>query len=156
MNVERGNGTAVLYTAVLGTSTRTENGLEYVLEQSPGHEWLPLRAGKIYTARVRQITTAGNSPLDAQTAVLSIAPDLLAKIPALKPGDTLQLATESVPNLAAVDVAIGGGPSLVRNGEVEKWNGWVHLPQPRTALGWNKNIFSLSRWTVGNSTCRWA
>jgi hypothetical protein len=143
MNVERTNGTAVLYTAVLGTSTLTEGGLEYVLEQSPGNEWLPLRAGRIYTARVRQITTAGNSPLDAQMAVLSISPGLLAKVPALKPGDTLQLATESIPNLAGVDVAIGGGPSLVRDGRVEKWNGWVHLPQPRTALGWNKKYFFL-------------
>lgn len=143
MNQYRTNGTAVLYTSVLGASTLTEGGLEYVLEQHPGDDWLPLRAGKTYTARVRRVNAAGNSPLDPQTAVLSISPDLLAHVPPVKPGDTLQLATETVPNLAGVDVAIGGGPSLVRDGEVEKWNGWIHLPQPRTALGWNKNYFFL-------------
>ena len=61
----------------------------------------------------------------------------------MKPGDTLQLATESVPNLAGVNVAIGGGPALIQNGEVMTWKGWVHLPQPRTALGWNKQSIFL-------------
>jgi hypothetical protein len=117
--------------------------MEYVLEQNPGQEWLPLHAGRIYAARIRRVSLAGNTPLDPQTAVLSISPDLLARIPAMKPGDTLRLATESIPNLSGVDVAIGGGPSLVRDGQIEKWNGWIHLPQPRTALGWNQHYFFL-------------
>lgn len=143
MNIERTNGMAVLYTPILGASTLTDSGIEYVLEQSPGHEWLPLHAGRIYTARVRRISPAGNSPLDSQTAVLSISQDLLARIPPVKLGDTLQLATESIPSLAGVDVAIGGGPALVRDSQEMSWNGWVHLPQPRTALGWNKHYFFL-------------
>ena len=143
MNVERTNGTAVLYTAILGTSTLTDGGIEYVLEQSPDNEWLPLHAGRIYTARVRRINAAGNSPLDPLTAVLSISPDLIAGIPSVKPGDTLQLATESVPNLSGVDVAIGGGPALVRDSQVMTWKGWIHMPQPRTAMGWNKHYFFL-------------
>ena len=143
MNVERTNGIAVLYTAILGTSTLTEGGIEYVLEQSPGNDWLPLHAGRIYTARVRRVNHVGNSTLDPQTAVLSISPDLLVRVPSLKPGDTLRLATESIPNLSGVDVAIGGGPSLVRDSQVMTWKGWVHMPQPRTALGWNKHYFFL-------------
>ena len=143
LNLQRTNGTAVLFTSVLGASTLTDGGMEYVLEQSPGHEWLPLHAGRIYTARVRRINLAGNTPLDPQTAVLSISPDLLARVPSVKPGDTLQLATESIPSLSGVEVAIGGGPTLVRDGQMEKWNGWIHLPQPRTALGWNQHYFFL-------------
>lgn len=143
MNLERTDGTAVLYTRALGTSTLTAGGIEYVLEKSPGNDWLPLHAGRIYKARVCRISPAGNSPLDSKTAVLSISPDLVASIPPVKLGDTLRLATESVPNLAGVEVAIGGGPSLVRDGQMEQWNGWIHLPQPRTALGWNKHYFFL-------------
>jgi hypothetical protein len=143
MNTERTNGMAVLYTAILGDSTLTEGGIEYILEQSPGHEWLPLHAGRIYTARVRRVNSAGNSPLDPQTAVLSISPDLLDRVPPLKPGDTLRLATESVPNLSGVDVAIGGGPALVQDSQVMTWNGWIHMPHPRTALGWNKHFIYL-------------
>jgi hypothetical protein len=143
MNTDRTNGMAVLYTDVLGPSTLTKSGLEYVLEQSPGHDWLPLHAGRIYTAKVRRISPAGNTPLEPRTAVLSISPDLLVNIPTVKLGDTLQLSTETTPNLSGVDVAIGGGPSLVENGQVMTWKGWIHLPAPRTALGWNKHYIFL-------------
>jgi hypothetical protein len=143
LNVQRTNGLAVLYTARMGASTLTAGGLEYVLEHSPGREWLPLRAGRTYTARVRRVSLTGNTPLDAETAVLSISPELLARVPPVKPGDTLRLATESVPNLAGVTTAIGGGPALVRDGQVMSWKGWVHLPQPRTALGWNEHTIFL-------------
>jgi hypothetical protein len=143
MNSERTNGTVVLYTAILGSSTLTDGGVEYVLEQSPGNDWLPLRAGRVYTARVRRTNHRGNSVIEAHTAVLSVAPDLHGKLPALNPGDTLQLATESIPNLSGVDVAIGGGPALVQDGRLMSWKGWVHLPQPRTALGWNKRFIYL-------------
>lgn len=143
MNVERTNGTAVLYTAILGTSTLTDGGIEYILEQAPGNDWLPLHAGRIYTARVRKINHAGNTPLNPQTAVLSISPDLLARVPSINKGDNLQLATESIPNLPGVEVAIGGGPTLVRDSQVMTWNGWVHMPHPRTALGWNKHYIFL-------------
>jgi len=143
MNSERTNGMVVLYTAILGSSTLTDGGLEYLLEQSPGNDWLPLHAGRVYSARVRRINHLGNTPIDAQTAVLSIAPNLVNQLPSLKPGDTVQLATESVPNLSGVDVAIGGGPTLVQDRQLMSWKGWVHLPQPRSALGWNKQYIYL-------------
>jgi hypothetical protein len=143
MNLARSNGAAVIYTAALGTSTLTTGGLEYVLEQSPGKDWLPFHVGRIYSARIRQVNLTGNSPLDSQTAVLSVAPELIHAVPALKPGDTLQLATETVPDLSGSQVAIGGGPSLVQDGRVMEWKGWIHVPQPRTALGWNRKYFYL-------------
>lgn len=143
MNMARTNGTVVLYTAVLGSSTLTEGGVEYVLEESPGHDWLPLRVGGTYTARVRRVNTLGNSPMDAQTAVLSIPIELERTVPMLKQGDLVRLTTETSPDLTGTDVAIGGGPSLVENGKVMEWKGWIHLPQPRTAMGWNQHYFYL-------------
>ena len=143
MNVERTNGMAVLYTSRLGNSTLTAGGTEYVLEQCPGQDWVPLHAGRVYTARVRQVSNAGNTPLDPQVAVLSLAPELSGRVPALKMGDTIKLATESIPNLLGVDMAIGGGPALVRDGQAMTWKGWIHLPNPRTAIGWNKQYIYL-------------
>jgi len=139
LNVERTNGTAVVYSAALGSSTLTQGGTEYVLEGSPGLEWLPLRMGKTYEALVRQVIVAGDAALDRQTLVLSISPDLAASVPTLKPGATLKLVLESAPALSDVEVAIGGGPELVKDGQVMSWKGWIHVPHPRTALGWNKD-----------------
>jgi len=139
LNVERTNGTAVLYSAVLGDSTMTRGGIEYVLEGSPGCEWLPLRAGKTYEAVVRQMTTNGNSRLDRQTVVLSVSPELAAGLKPLKPGDRVKFALETTPAIVGVEVAIGGGPELVRAGQVMSWKGWIHVPHPRTAVGWNKD-----------------
>jgi uncharacterized protein YigE (DUF2233 family) len=139
LNVERTNGTAVLYSAVLGDSTMTSGGIEYVLEGSPGCEWLPLRAGKTYEAVVRQMTTNGNSRLDRQTVVLSVSPELGAGLKPLKPGARVKFALETTPAIVGVEVAIGGGPELVRAGQVMSWKGWIHVPHPRTAVGWNKD-----------------
>jgi exopolysaccharide biosynthesis protein len=68
---------------------------------------------------------------------------LTNQVPPLKPGDTVQLSTESIPDLSGVEVAIGGGPTLVQDSQIMSWKGWVHLPQPRTALGWNKKYIYL-------------
>jgi len=143
MNQQRTNGSVVVYTAVLGPSTLTDGGVEYVLEQNPGDDWLPLHVGRVYTARVRRVNTLGNSPLEAQTAVLSLPPELIRTVPMLKPGDTVRLATETSPDLSGTETALGGGPSLVQDGKLMEWKGWVHVPQPRTALGWNKHYFFL-------------
>lgn len=143
LNVERTNNVAVLYTAVLGSSTLTAGGIEYVLEQKPGCDWLPLRPGKSYQARVGRVQTTGNTPLNKQTAVLSLGPGLAATMPALKPEAEVTVILETVPDLSGVEVAIGGGPSLVEGGKVMSWKGWIHLPHPRTAVGWNKNSIFL-------------
>lgn len=143
MNAERTNDAAVLYTAALGTNTHTVGGVEYRLERSPDCDWLPLRIGRTYSARVREVTTTGDAQLDSQTAVLSIGPALTAKVPSLKRGDTVQVILETVPAMSGVETAIGGGPALIQNGKMMSWNGWVHVPHPRTAIGWSKNQFFL-------------
>jgi large repetitive protein len=143
MNVERTSDAAVLYTAVLGTNTHTLGGVEYTLERSPNCDWLPLRIGQTYMARVREVATSGNAALTPQTAVLSIGPGLASKVPSLKLGDTVELILETFPALSGVETAMGGGPALIQNGRVMSWKGWIHIPHPRTALGWNKRYIFL-------------
>jgi hypothetical protein len=143
MNVERTNNAAVLYTPVLGPSTLTEGGREYVLERSAESDWMPLRIGRTYKARVREVTQTGNTDLRPLTAVLSVGPGLASRVPALKPGDAIQLVLETIPALSNVETAIGGGPTLVENGRAMSWKGWIHVPHPRTAVGWNQRYFFL-------------
>jgi len=142
LNVPRENDAAVLYTAVLGKSTRTKGGIEYVLE-STGEDWLPLRVGQNYELRVRSVQTKGDHSLDAKSPVLSIGPELASKVTTLGAGGTLRLITETIPDMAGSQVAIGGGPALLKDGKVMEWKGWVHFRHPRTALGWNKKYLYL-------------
>ena len=140
LNVERTNNTVVLYTAVIGPSTLTKGGIEYQIEDSPAPGgWRPLGTAQTREVRVVKVSAAGNTPLTRGSAVLSISPELTNKIPILAPGALLRLRTETVPDLPGVEMAIGGGPTLVENGKVLTWSGWVHLPHPRTAVGWSRD-----------------
>jgi hypothetical protein len=139
LNQLREDDAAVLYTSVTGTSTRTTNGVDLVLERSTNGPWLPLRIGQVYSAKVRELRQSGNAPLDRDTMVLSIGPNLTARVPAARAGAVVQIATETVPDLSGATVAIGGGPALVDNGKPMQWPGFIHMRHPRTALGWNKD-----------------
>ncbi len=138
LNQIREDDAAVLYTSVFGASTRTTGGIDLVLERATNAEWLPLRVGQVYTARVREIRNAGNATLARDIMVLSLGPKLAAQTPAPQPGTVLRVATETWPDLTGVEVAIGGGPALVRNGKAMEWTGFIKLRHPRTAIGWNK------------------
>lgn len=137
LNAERPDDGVVLYTAVIGATTATRGGVEYILEGVQTNQWLPLRAGQTYEARVRNVIDSGNAPLDRQTVVLSVGPELATTFPKVQPGATVRLITETVPNLAGVETAIGGGPALVKDGKLMQWNGWIHIRHPRAAMGWN-------------------
>jgi len=139
LNQLREDDAAVLYTSVTGNSTRTTNGVELVLARSTNAPWLPLRIGQIYSAKVREVRESGNAPLDRDTLVLSIGPNLKARVPVVRAGASVQIATETVPDLSGATVAIGGGPALVDNGKPMQWPGFIHMRHPRTALGWNKD-----------------
>lgn len=142
LNIERENDQAVLYTQALGPSTQTRDGLELVLEAANTNSpWLPLAIGVALDARVREVRRSGNTPLLPGQMVLSLGPSLAAQIPTVKAGDTFQICTETVPSLKGVKTAIGGGPSLVRSGQITQWTGFQPR-HPRTAVGWNKtNLF---------------
>ncbi len=142
LNEDRRDDAAVLYTWVVGRSTRTRGGLELTLECSTNTP-LPLRAGQEYEARVRALSNGGDTPLDGQTVVLSIGPKLMSELPVIRPGAGLKIITETAPDLSGVDMAIGGGPALVQDSKVMQWRGFLHMRHPRSAVGWNKEYIFL-------------
>ena len=143
LNEIREDNAAVLYTRVYGASTGTSEGTELVLEATSNADWLPLKIGRQYLARVRAVRQTGDTPLTADTLVLSLGPVIASQLPALQPGATVRVATETTPDLTGVQVAIGGGPSLVEGGQPMQWHGLFKLRHPRTAVGWNNDYIFL-------------
>ena len=82
LNEDRPRNGAVLYTSAVGSSTQTSGGRELILERDGTNNWLPLRAGVVYSARVRQAVDAGNSPIANDTMVLSFGRVLAAQFAA--------------------------------------------------------------------------
>ncbi len=142
LNEERTRNTAVLYTAVVGSSTHTGKGRDLILERHGTNSWLPLRAGQTYSARVKEARENGDAPLTPDTIVLSIGPQILSRAPPLQPGDILQISTATSPALNGVTTAIGGGPALVKDGKAIARNE-VKVRNPRTAIGWNRDYLYL-------------
>jgi len=143
LNQIRAEDAAVLYTSAYGASTRASGGLDIVLEQGTNADWLPLKVGRQYTARVRESRNAGNSALAPGIMVLSLGPTLADRTPSVPPGTTLRVVTETAPDLRGVNMAIGGGPALLRDGKPMQWTGMFKFRHPRTAVGWNKDHFFL-------------
>lgn len=142
LNEERNSDSAVLYTAAVGNTTHAPAGLALVLERGSSSRWLPLAAGETYSARVRESSEDPDTPVTADTMVVSFGPRLVQKLPAVLPGMTLQVITETFPNLTGVTTAIGGGPTLARNGQAMEWTG-LQARQPRSALGFNRDTLFL-------------
>lgn len=138
LNELREPGAAVLYTRAAGTHAWTRDGTELILERDGDHPWLPLRAGQELTARVRSVRDGGHAPLDGDTLVLSLGPKLSCAGKHLAPGATVRVLTETSPDITGAETAIGGGPTLVRDGKPMTWSGFL-LRHPRTAIGWNQD-----------------
>ena len=132
----------MLYTDVVGPSTRTRKGREFVLQRDGAKAWLPLRAGQTFSARVREVRETGDSPLSSETLVLSLSPEQAARIPRISPGAILRISTDTFPQLCGVQSAISGGPTLVRQGKPFPING-SQARHPRSAIGWNDSSFFL-------------
>ena len=142
LNEERTNGGTVLYTSAVGPATRTKPCRELILQREQGSAWLPLRAGQEYVARVREVRETGNSPVAPDTLVLSLSSELQGRISNVSTGTVLRISTATIPNLHGVQTAIGGGPTLVRNGKMATFTS-APLRHPRTALGWNEEFYYL-------------
>src|SRR6185295_10195631 len=142
LNCERLSDGAVLYTSAVGGSTRTSRGRELILEKPADGPWLPLQISETYTARVREVRDTGDAPVSPGTMVLSLGSQVAARLTAIAPGATLKISTATLPDLNGAKTAIGGGPTLVRHGKAQQWNG--NQPRhPRTAIGWNATNFFL-------------
>ena len=142
LNERRSTDTAVLFTPAVGTTTRTRGGTELVLEPAPESPQLPLQPGRRYSTVIREVRTGGNTPTRASQLVLSLGPRLASRLAKARPGLSVILFTETTPNLAGVQTALGGGPTLVANGAAMKWSG-INLRHPRSAIGWNDEYLFL-------------
>ena len=152
LNEDRHPDRAGLYTSAAGSSTHTTGGRELVLERELNSPWLPLRIGRVYQARVREIHESGSTQLAPGIMVLSIGPALMPGVPMVATGAVLTLSTGSSPSLRGAKTAIGGGPVLVRGGKrlkiiepaTESYEfSTMTERHPRTAIGWNRNYLFL-------------
>lgn len=152
LNGSRPPNAIELYTPALGTSAQTGGGRELVLEPRGNDPWLPLRPGRMYPARVREIRETGNTRILPGTMVLSIGPALARRSPRIQIGAELIISTASSPNLRGAKTAISGGPILVRDGKRQRINNVdsdayefssMTERHPRSAIGWNENYFFL-------------
>jgi len=143
---------AVLFTPALGWSaTGTTNALELVLERAGEGPWPPSVLGRVTRARVRGARPLGNTSLDTQTCVLSIHWDLAWHLPNPQVGDELEIRLATSPDLSRVRTAIGGGPILLLEGQLQRLPrppGLGPMPyeyqsmrqrHPRSAVGWNEH-----------------
>ncbi len=100
LNEERKDGAMVLFTKAFGASTRAAGGTEIVIKRGTGTNWLPLAIGKTYVGEVQEIRTGGNSPVTADTIVLSVHPKVPPRKSAgLKTGDVVRISTATSPDL---------------------------------------------------------
>ncbi len=142
LNQQCAGNAAVLFTPVFCASTRTSAGSDLVLEAMDRENWLPLRIGRTYTARVVEVRAGGNAALTPHRMVLAVGPDLLDRHPTLAEGTVLEIAVSSSPDLKSVRTAVGGGPILIQDGKLRSWQG--NQPRhPRTAVGFNKDAIFL-------------
>ncbi len=149
--VRQANG-AELYTAAMGASTRTSGGREFILEKVESTAWLPLRPGKTYRAKVREVRDEGNSRVTLDTLVLSLGPSLARTRGGVDVGAELTISMETRPSLRGVKTAIGGGPVLVseskslrfRDDDADSYESSSMTERhPRSAIGWNEDWFFL-------------
>ena len=144
----RRNG-ATLFAPIFGASTQASNAVELVLEHAQSGPWLPLRANQLYSGRVREIRTSGNTSLSPETVILSLTGTATNALASVKPGALLTFTTALSPNLGEAVTAIGGGPLLVERGKAQEWpvqrgtNTYLLPRHPRTALGFNSRYFYL-------------
>jgi hypothetical protein len=152
LNESRPPNRITLYTPALGSSTRTAGGHELVLERQGNNPWLPLRPGRTYRARVRELRESGDTQISPGTMVLSIGSALLKSTPVVEPGAELVISTVTEPAMRGVKTAISGGPVLVRNARRQRFNApdsdsyefsSMMERHPRSAIGWNENYFFL-------------
>ena len=133
---------AVLYTPAMGPSTHTEKALELVLKQSGDSKWLPIKPGQTYNGTILSANQEPNSVIPIDKLVLSVGTVLAKKIKNTEPGTAISLSFQTRPDLKDVDIAIGGGPVLIKDAKISKFTGFQPR-HPRTAIGFNDRFFFL-------------
>lgn len=133
----------MLYTHLLGTSTRATNHLEVVLEEA-SQKRLSWRVGESCVLQVRELNPTGNTALSPHTAVLGFGAEMAAKASGLKRGDKIRVKLETAPALKNVVTACHAIFPIVENGrplEAFDTNDVMKHKNPRTAIGFNEKYF---------------
>jgi large repetitive protein len=139
LNEERGTDRPVVYSAAIGPSTGTDGGTEILLDTASAGE-ITLRPGEDMALRVREIRSAGDTPLASNRLVLSLPPKLASKAAGLGTGTAMTFSTATFPDLRGVRTAISGGPALIRGGRATEIR-TANVRHPRSAIGWNEREF---------------
>lgn len=142
INQECAEDKAVLYTPAMGSSTRTKKAVELILEKNDGSGWLPAKPGQTYNGRIVSVNHESNSVIPMDKVVLSLGSTLAKKIKNTETGTAISLSFKTHPGLKDVDIAIGGGPILIRDAKLQKFSGYQPR-HPRTAIGFNDMYFFL-------------
>jgi hypothetical protein len=140
----------VLITPASGNSLKSRGGVDFILERDGNSAWLPLRPGRIYSAKIRAQQKAREVRIDPDCLVLSFG--RRAKVPKLLEGAVIKISTATEPSLRGVAEALSGGPILVRDGKkvpvkaVESDSYIFSSMQerhPRSAIGWSNDHYFL-------------
>ncbi len=137
LNELRDSEMVVLYSPMIGATTRSSGGVDLILAPVPGQAWLPLQVGKTLRGRVTEIKPGGDSIVPRDGLVLSIGSRLPETVRNLPRGAEVQLEFATQPDLTGVGMALGGGPTLVRGGKAMTWSSF-QVRHPRSAMGWDK------------------
>jgi Phosphodiester glycosidase len=123
------------------------------VQPEPGTDtWQPLKAGRRYVGRVRDVRDGGNAPIGQSDLVLSAAPGSVHFRSLFGPGAQVVISTATTPNLRGVRTALSGGPILVREGKRQRIppaegddyeSSSMHERHPRSAIGWNEQFYFL-------------
>ncbi len=143
LNHECPSNAVVLFTHILGKSTRATNHLELVLER-PGQKQLAWHVGESYTVRVKAVNPAGNTLLSRDIAVLSFGSQSVANASTFKVGDQIKLDLKTAPELKDVVTASHACFPVVQDGKpLQKFNveGAMLHRNPRTAIGFSTRYF---------------
>lgn len=117
LNEPRQRSGPVLYTPTYGVSTRAVGGRELILEKDGDGPWLPLQPSQKHHARVRDISTNGNTRFTPDVMVLSFPPQTPGRLAAVEIGSKVEISTTLTPDLKGVRTAIAGGPALIQDGK---------------------------------------
>lgn len=137
LNDSGDSNAVVLRTSVARPIPRTHDGVDIVLERDGDTEWLPLKAGRNYKARIRSLNTKGATEITDEVMVLSLPARVALRYQNVSAGNFLRVSTKTLPDVSGSLTAIGGGARLVDRGISLEFGG-NQFRRPRSALGWNK------------------
>ena len=73
LNAEGKDDAIVLITAAVGSEFKSRGGTEFILERDGNSPWLPLRPGRVYSAKVAEQNKGSRVRLETNQMVLSLA-----------------------------------------------------------------------------------